>query len=239
LELFKSFQTSPWLVGEEGRDIAGQIPAREATGGGEGLAYEHQELKVRPGVGLGGRGDGWRWGSHGGQGARRGGARRRGASRRGGRPSSGLLAAGGGGEAIGVVGLDGEGAEVGVRRRQELTGEEGNDGDRAPVKDWLRGGVVELRRGVAKLPRWSSGTMRVRGGSSAATRGSLAKKERQWCLAAWGEWRAKERVEWKERELVTLLSQKRGGEGRARAFVTAAARWRRQSRGAAWHAREG
>jgi hypothetical protein len=106
-----------------------------------------------------------------------------------------------------VVRLDGEGAEVGVRRRQELTGEEENDGNRAPVKDLRRGGVVELRRGEAKLPRWSSRTMGVRGGSSAATRGSPAKKkERRWCLAAWGEWRAKERVEWKERELVTLLS---------------------------------
>jgi hypothetical protein len=33
-----------------------------------------------------------------------------------------------------VVGLDGEGAEVGVRRRQELTGEEGNDGKVVPVE---------------------------------------------------------------------------------------------------------
>jgi hypothetical protein len=80
-----------------------------------------------------------------------------------------------------VVRLDGEGAEVGVRRRQELTGEQENDGDRAPVKDWRRCGVVELRRGAAKLPRWSSGTMGLRGGSSVATRGSPAKKkERQW-----------------------------------------------------------
>jgi hypothetical protein len=90
---------------------------------------------------------------------RRGGARRQGASQRGGRPSSGLLAAAGEGEAIGVVGLDGEGAEVGVRWRQELTREEGNNGDRPPVKDWCRGGVVELRRGAAKLPRWSFGIM--------------------------------------------------------------------------------
>jgi hypothetical protein len=37
-------------------------------GGGEGLAHKHQELKARPGVGLGGRGDGRRWGSHGGRG---------------------------------------------------------------------------------------------------------------------------------------------------------------------------
>jgi hypothetical protein len=50
------------------------------------------------------------------------------------------IAVAGGGEAIGVVGLDGEGAEVGVRLRQELTGEEENDGDRAPVKDWRRMG---------------------------------------------------------------------------------------------------
>jgi hypothetical protein len=35
---------------------------------------------------------------------------------------------------FGVVGLDGEGAEVGVRRRQELTGEEGNDGEMVPVE---------------------------------------------------------------------------------------------------------
>jgi hypothetical protein len=91
--------------------------------------------------------------------ARRGGARRRGASRRGGRPSSDLIAVAGGGEAFGVVGLDGEGAEGGVRRRQELTGNEGNDGDRAPVTDWRRSGVVELRHGAVKLPRWSSRTM--------------------------------------------------------------------------------
>jgi hypothetical protein len=30
---------------------------------------------------------------------------------------------------------------------------------------------------------------------------------------ALGDWRAKERVEWEERELVLLLNQKRGGEG--------------------------
>jgi hypothetical protein len=67
LQLLKSFQLGPWLVGEEGRSIAGQIPVREVMGGGEGLAHEYQELKARPGVGLGGRGDGWRWGSHGGR----------------------------------------------------------------------------------------------------------------------------------------------------------------------------
>jgi hypothetical protein len=36
------------------------------------------------------------------------------------------------------------------------------------VKDWRRGGVVELRRGAVKLPRWSSRTM---GGSRWELRG--------------------------------------------------------------------
>jgi hypothetical protein len=36
--------------------------------GGEELAHEHQELKVRPGVGLGGREGDRRWGSRGGRG---------------------------------------------------------------------------------------------------------------------------------------------------------------------------
>jgi hypothetical protein len=36
------------------------------------------------------------------------------------------------------------------------------------VKDWRRGGVVELRRGVVKLSRWSSGTI---GGSRWELRG--------------------------------------------------------------------
>jgi hypothetical protein len=86
----------------------------------------------------------------------------------------------------------------GAPRRQELTGEEGNDGDRAPVKDWRQGGVVELLREAVKLLRWSSGTIGFWGGSSAATRGSPAKKkERQWCLEAWAsgeqerEWNGK------------------------------------------------
>jgi hypothetical protein len=49
---------------KKGRNIAGKIPVREAMGGGEGLAHEHQELKARLGVGLGGRGGDRRWGSH-------------------------------------------------------------------------------------------------------------------------------------------------------------------------------
>jgi hypothetical protein len=40
---------------------------RGGVGGGGGLAHEHQELKARPGVGLGGRGGDRRWVSHGGQ----------------------------------------------------------------------------------------------------------------------------------------------------------------------------
>jgi hypothetical protein len=60
-----------------------------------------------------------------------------------------------------VVGLSGDGAEVGARLRQELIGGKGNGGDRTPAKDWRRGGVVELRRSGVKLPRWSSGTMGV------------------------------------------------------------------------------
>jgi hypothetical protein len=47
-----------------------------------------------------------------------------------------------------VVGLDGGGAEVRARRRQELTGEEGIDGDVVPVevrpRGWL-GSVNEVR----------------------------------------------------------------------------------------------
>jgi hypothetical protein len=118
----------------------------------------------------------------------------------------GLIATAGGGEAVGVVGLGGEGAKEGARRRQELTGEEGIDGERIPVKDWRRGGVVELRCGAVKLSRWSSGTMGARGGSSTATRGSPAKKKAAVVFRALGDWRAKERVEWEERELVLLLN---------------------------------
>jgi hypothetical protein len=67
-----------------------------------------------------------------------------------------------------VVELDGGRAEVGARQRQELTGEKGNVGERAPVKDWRRGGVVELQRGAVKHPMWSFGTM---GGSKWGLRG--------------------------------------------------------------------
>jgi hypothetical protein len=103
------------------------------------VVSEHQELKAHLLRVLGRGGDGRRWGSHGGRGGGGGGARQRGASLRGGRPSSGLIPATGGGETVGVVGLGGEGAEVGVRRRQELTSEKGNDGEVVPVEVWPRG----------------------------------------------------------------------------------------------------
>jgi hypothetical protein len=44
-----------------------------------------------------------------------------------------------------VVGLRGEGAEVGARRRQELTGEKGNDGEVVLVEVWLRGVAGECQ----------------------------------------------------------------------------------------------
>jgi hypothetical protein len=84
---------------------------RGGIGGGEGLAHEHQELKARPGVGLGRRGVDRRWVSHGGRGGGGGGACRWEVSRRGGRSSPGPTAAAGGEEATGVVGLVGGGAE--------------------------------------------------------------------------------------------------------------------------------
>jgi hypothetical protein len=112
---------------------------RGAAGGGEGVVSEHQEFKAHLLGVLGRGGDGRRWGSHGGRGGDGGGARWRGASRRGGWPSSSLIATAGGGEGVGVVGLRGEGAEVGVRQRQELTGEKGNDGEVVPVEVRPRG----------------------------------------------------------------------------------------------------
>jgi hypothetical protein len=54
--------------GKKSRDVASQIPVRGVAGGGEGLVYGHQELTAHPRVGLGGRRDGQRWGSHGGRG---------------------------------------------------------------------------------------------------------------------------------------------------------------------------
>jgi hypothetical protein len=42
--------------GRRGRAVAGQILARVGVGGGEGLAYGHQELTAHPWVGLGRRG---------------------------------------------------------------------------------------------------------------------------------------------------------------------------------------
>jgi hypothetical protein len=70
----KSEQLGPCFQGRRGRDITGQIPARGGVGGGGGLAHEHQELKARLGVSLGGRGGDRRWGSYGGPKRRRRGA---------------------------------------------------------------------------------------------------------------------------------------------------------------------
>jgi hypothetical protein len=98
-------------------------------------------------------------------------------------------------EAIGAVELNREGAEGGVRRRQELTGDEENDGDRAPVTDWRRGGVVELRRGAVKLPRWSSGTM---GGLRWELRGDqgLASEEEGAAVVFRGSGQVERKREW-------------------------------------------
>jgi hypothetical protein len=68
LELFKSSQICPWLVGEEEQGDCRPNSDEGVAGGGEGLVYGHQELTAHPWVGLGGRGDGHRWGSHGGRG---------------------------------------------------------------------------------------------------------------------------------------------------------------------------
>jgi hypothetical protein len=54
--------------GKKGKNIAGQILARGAAGGGEGVVSEHQELKAHLLGVLGRGGDDWRWGSHGGRG---------------------------------------------------------------------------------------------------------------------------------------------------------------------------
>jgi hypothetical protein len=70
---------------------------------------------------------------------------RRGARRRGGRSSPGIIATAGRGEAVGVVELDGGGAEVMARRRQKLTGEEGIDGEVAPVEVRPRGVAWECQ----------------------------------------------------------------------------------------------
>jgi hypothetical protein len=145
LELLKSFQSGPWLVGEERQEHCWPNSDEGTDGGWRRTGPRASGAQGASRGGLGSK-SGWpevgfprrprRW---------------RGASQRGRQTSSGLLAAAGGEGATRVAGLDREGAEGGVRRRQELTGEEGNDGDRAPVKDWRRGGVVELRRGAVKL----------------------------------------------------------------------------------------
>jgi hypothetical protein len=71
------------------------------------------------------------------------------------------------------------------------------------------------------------------------TRGSPAKKKKAAVVfRALGDWRAKERVEWEERELVLLLNQNRRGVGGVHGRRRRRRGGGRQSRGATWHARE-
>jgi hypothetical protein len=116
LELFKSFQSGPWLIGEEGQEHHRPNFGEGSDGGWRRTGPRASGAQGASRGGLG-RKRGWsevgfpRWPRR-----RRGGAHRRGASRRGRRPSSGLLAAAGGEGATKVVGLDEEGAEGGVRQ---------------------------------------------------------------------------------------------------------------------------
>jgi hypothetical protein len=131
------------------------------------------------------------------------------------------------------------GAEGGVRRRQELTGDEGNDGDRAPVTDWHQGRVVELRRGAVKLPRWSSGTM---GGSRWELRGDqgLTGEEEGGSSGVRGSGRVENKREsgmGREGAGEALKPEKRGRGGMHGQLLRRRGGGR-QSRGAAWHARE-
>jgi hypothetical protein len=153
----------------------------------------------------------------------------------------GLIAAVGGGEAIEVVGSDGEGAEVGVRRRHKLRGDEGNDGDRATVMDWCRGGVVELRRGVVKLSRWSFGAM---GGSRWELRGDqcLAGEEEGAAVVFRGSRQVESRREsgmGREGAGEALELEKRGRRG-VHGRLLFVVRWRSaEQRGGVARAREG
>jgi hypothetical protein len=68
-----------------------------------------------------------------------------------------------------VVGLDGEGAEVGVRRRHELTGEEGNDGEVVPVEVRPREVAWERQGGERSSPGGRSGQWEADGGGPRRT----------------------------------------------------------------------
>jgi hypothetical protein len=67
LELLKSLQGCPWLVGEEGQEGRRPISGEENGGVGEGVASEHQEIKAHLLEVLGRGGDDLRGRSHGGR----------------------------------------------------------------------------------------------------------------------------------------------------------------------------
>jgi hypothetical protein len=67
LELFKSFQISPWLVGEEGQGRRRPNSNEESDGGWRRTGPLASGAQGASRVGLGGRGGGRRWGSHGGR----------------------------------------------------------------------------------------------------------------------------------------------------------------------------
>jgi hypothetical protein len=107
------------------------------------------------------------------------------------------------------------------------------------VTDWCRGGIVELRREAVKLPKWSSGTM---GGSRWELRGDqgLAGEEEGAVVVFRGPGQVESKRE-------SGMGREGAGEAlepekRARGGVHGRLLWRRgdgrQSRGAAWHARE-
>jgi hypothetical protein len=107
---------------------------------------------------------------------------------------SGPEAATRGEEAIGVVELNREGAEGGVRRGQELTGEEGNDGDRSSPErrgttaGWFRwkSGHEEWPGSVSEVRERSPGGRSVQweadGGGPRRTEGRRSgRRRRRWC----------------------------------------------------------
>jgi hypothetical protein len=143
---------------------------------------------------------------------------------------------------------------LGGRIRQRMGGGRGSTatgshrrrvehGDRAPAKDWRRGGVVELRCSAVKLPRWLSGTMGVSVWELRSDQGFAGEEE-----GGGGGVRGSGRVKSKggsgmererERASAALELEKERARGCARA-AAAAARWRTaEPRGGVARAREG